>query len=88
MSLQELARWEYDCLVRDTDGEFSYPGGWKRWCHEVFLIDDGWEEIRNNGIDTPCNDCTEDVTDYGITPEGTCPWCGRPKWANASEAAA
>jgi len=26
-----------------------------------------------------CNDCDLGVTDYGITTEGTCPWCERSK---------
>jgi hypothetical protein len=33
-----------------------------------------------------CNDCDLDATDYGVTPEGTCPWCERPKLTERIEA--
>jgi len=51
MSLRSIGKWEYKCLIRDMrfqDDDWEYEGGFNKWYEEVFLIDDAWEEIRNN----------------------------------------
>ena len=55
MTTEELAKWEYNCLKRDMalqGDKWSYKGGFKAWYKEVFLIDDAWEEIRENHRDS------------------------------------
>ena len=51
MKLIDVAKWEYKTLKSDMklQGDtFTYKGGFKAWYNEVFLIDEAWEEIREN----------------------------------------
>ena len=51
MTLKKLAIWEYKALKRDMKAQgdtFKYKGGFEAWYKKVFLIDEAWEEIRNN----------------------------------------
>ena len=51
--LIKIAKWEYQTLKDDMvrQGEnWEYEGNFDKWFEKVFLIDDAWEEIRNNLI--------------------------------------
>ena len=51
--LKEIARWEYDCLIRDMKAQgdnWRYETGFGKWFEEVFLVDEAWEEIREEAL--------------------------------------
>jgi hypothetical protein len=51
MTLKETGKWEYDCLKRDMKAQgdtWNYKGGFENWYKEVFLVDEAWQEIREN----------------------------------------
>ena len=71
MKLKQLGKWEYDCLKRDMKGQgdnWSYKGGFKAWYKEVFLVDEAWEEIRNEG--RTCEGCGEPLLDDEAVVKG------------------
>ena len=50
MNMKELGKWEYDCLNRDLEAQGDEPIDmpFEEWYKNVFLIDEAWEEIREN----------------------------------------
>lgn len=66
-----MAWWKLEITDKDdpTDDDLL---------HIATLIQQGFTEGELNAAEE-CNDCDLGVTDYGITEDGLCPMCERPK---------